>query len=58
MTRQRFVNLPIPSIATLTTLPTPRNSGGFMALPTPLGVPVRITSPGNSVNARDKYAIK
>ena len=53
-TRQRFVNLPMPSISTLTTLPSPRNSGGSIALPTPDGVPVRIMSPGLSVKARER----
>ena len=44
-------SVPIPSISTLTRWPA--RTG-----PTPLGVPVRITSPGSSVNAADACATR
>ena len=40
---------PSPSISIRTTSPGSRKRGGSSAMPTPLGVPVRIRSPGSSV---------
>lgn len=47
-----LVSVPIFSISTLTTSPSLRNNGGWRVKPTPSGVPVRITVPGNSVIER------
>src|SRR5581483_1328078 len=44
-----FVSVPRPVIVTATVSPALRNHGGLRAKPTPLGVPVAITSPGSSV---------
>ena len=41
--------IPILSISTVTTSPSLRNTGGSRKTPTPAGVPVEMTSPGNSV---------
>ena len=41
---------PSDSISIRTTSPDCRNCGGSIAIPTPLGVPVRIRSPGRSVH--------
>ena len=46
LTRRSARSAPSPSIAILTRSPEPRNRGGSSAWPTPLGVPVRIRSPG------------
>ena len=40
---------PSASMPSVTTSPTLRYCGGFMPVPTPGGVPVVMTSPGNSV---------
>ena len=48
---------PIDSIFTVTTSPGFKKHGGFMPAPTPLGVPVAITSPGNNVPPIDKSSI-
>jgi hypothetical protein len=42
------------SISIRTTSPATRKRGGFMAPPTPAGVPVVMTSPGSSVNAVER----
>ena len=47
----------MPSISTSTTSPSPMKRFGSRQTPTPDGVPVMITSPGSSVNARDAWAI-
>src|SRR5207244_7015368 len=39
---------PIPEIRLTTTSPGDRYRGGLRAMPTPAGVPVKITSPGSS----------
>lgn len=44
-----FFSLPIPSISLSNTSPGLRYSAGFLCIPTPAGVPVRIISPGYSV---------
>ena len=44
-----LTNVPIPSIETFTISPDFKNLGGLNPLPTPAGVPVKITSPGSSV---------
>jgi len=49
-----FSSVPSPSISTRTTSPIESSFGGFIAMPTPPGVPVATTSPGSSVNAVDR----
>jgi hypothetical protein len=44
-----FLRTPIPSISISTISPGLRKIGGLRTNPTPLGVPVEITSPGSSV---------
>ena len=44
-----FFSLPIPSISLSRMSPLCRNSGGLRCMPTPAGVPVRMTSPGYNV---------
>ena len=44
-----FVSAPIFSISTVTVSPARNQLCGFRAMPTPCGVPVMITVPGNSV---------
>lgn len=46
---QVFLIFPMPSISLTRTSPAFKNSGGFLLIPTPAGVPVRIKSPGYSV---------
>lgn len=46
----RLRSTPSRSISTSTTSPGLRNTGGVRAMPTPGGVPVKITSPGSSVD--------
>src|SRR5690606_10707102 len=57
-TRQGLLSSPSPSIETVTTSPSFRKRGGFMPIPTPGGVPVRMTSPGSSVKCCDRYEIR
>lgn len=52
-----LVSVPILSIVISTTSPACRKVGGVMPFPTPLGVPVAITSPGNNVCPFDKSEI-
>ncbi len=47
--RTGFVNWPMPSISTVTVSPGLSQSGGVRAMPTPCGVPVRITVPASNV---------
>ncbi len=44
-----FLSTPSPSISTSTTSPSFNQTGGFRAMPTPGGVPVKIRSPGSRV---------
>ena len=44
-----FVSVPIPSYVQTDTSPGLKKIGGFLAEPTPAGLPVAITSPGRSV---------
>lgn len=44
-----FEIFPMDSISLSIKSPTARNSAGFRCIPTPDGVPVKITSPGFSV---------
>ena len=44
-----FVSAPIFSISIVTLSPGFNQRGGLAAMPTPWGVPVKITVPGNSV---------
>ena len=53
--RHVFGSRPMPSIATVTTSPSASRTGGSRKIPTPPGVPVAITSPGSSVNAREQW---
>ena len=46
---QRFTSSPSPSILVRTTCPAFKKTGGLRPAPTPLGVPVAITSPGSNV---------
>lgn len=46
---QVLIIFPMPSISLTRTSPAFKNSGGFLLMPTPAGVPVRIKSPGYSV---------
>jgi len=52
-----FTQLPTPSKATSTTSPSLSQSWGFLPIPTPDGVPVKITSPGSRVVPWLKNAI-
>ncbi len=52
--RHVFSRRPMRSISTVTRSPSPRNRGGSRNAPTPPGVPVAMTSPGSSVNERDR----
>jgi hypothetical protein len=45
-----FDKMPRPSISTSIRSPTRKKTGGCRAIPTPSGVPVRITVPGSNVN--------
>jgi hypothetical protein len=45
--------VPSDSISIRTTSPSFRNCGGSIAMPTPLGVPVRIRSPASSVQVSE-----
>lgn len=49
-----FSMVPIFSTSQVTTSPAFRNTGGCIATPTPLGVPVARRSPGSSVKACDR----
>ena len=49
--RRRCSIAPSPSTSQRTTSPSSRKRGGSIAWPTPLGVPVRMRSPGSSVIA-------
>ena len=49
-----FVTFPTLSIVTSTISPDLRYIGGFLPIPTPPGVPVRIISPGSNVNSLSK----
>ena len=49
--------MPIPSISTLTTSPGRNQRGGVAAIPTPSGVPVKITVTGSRVVLPLKNAI-
>ncbi len=44
----------MPSISMRTTSPATSSRGGFIAMPTPEGVPVATTSPGSSVKAVER----
>ena len=52
-----FRNVPRWSISTSTASPGLSQTGGFRAMPTPGGVPVKIRSPGSRVKTCDRYAI-
>ncbi len=52
-----LVQVPTPSNPTSTTSPSFSQSCGFRPIPTPCGVPVKITSPGKSVVPWLKKAI-
>ena len=49
-----FRSVPRPSISTSTMSPGWSQTGGFRAIPTPGGVPVKIRSPGSRVKIRDR----
>lgn len=49
---------PSDSISLSITSPALRNSAGFLCIPTPAGVPVKITSPGRSVIDLEEHKIK
>ncbi len=53
-----FRKMPSFSISTSTRSPGLRNTGGLRAKPTPGGVPVKIKSPGASVQMSEMYEIK
>ena len=50
--------VPMPAISTSTTSPSLRKRGGSKPTPTPSGVPVAITSPGDSVTLREIVSIR
>jgi len=52
-----LVSVPIPSTLHSITSPTFSHCLGFIANPTPDGVPVAITSPGSSVRPADSDSI-
>lgn len=49
-----FDSTPMPSISTSIRSPARRKTGGCRAMPTPSGVPVRMTVPGSRVNWCDR----
>src|SRR5208283_4530196 len=51
-----FRSSPMAGMSTRTSSPGRNQRGGFLAAPTPDGVPVETMSPGSSVNTLDKYA--
>src|ERR1039458_540168 len=53
-----FVSAPIFSISMVTLSPVRNQLGGFRAMPTPCGVPVVITVPGNNVVLPLRNSIK
>src|SRR5439155_21081126 len=53
--RNRLTSRPMRSISTTTSSPSASQTGGFRNAPTPLGVPVAMTSPGSSVNACEQW---
>ena len=53
-----FSNRPIRPISTMTVSPSFIQTGGFRAMPTPCGVPVRITAPGRRVMVLLRLSIR
>ncbi len=54
----RFSISPSLAMVIFTTSPAFSHLGGFIAAPTPPGVPVEMMSPGSKVNAVDKCSTK
>lgn len=53
-----FRMVPTDSISDWMTSPAARNSAGLRCIPTPLGVPVRITSPGVNVMVLKRFKVQ
>src|SRR5690606_32906795 len=49
---------PIPSMSASMTSPGCSRKGGLQAMPTPGGVPVKMTSPGSKADSRDKNSMR